>query len=64
MTHLLVSNYFAKRAFFDLKLENTLDNPDQRICDDVRNFVGGSVGLVIFTTNKILNSIAFTGVLW
>ncbi|GAQ79029.1 ATP-binding cassette transporter [Klebsormidium nitens] len=64
MTNLLVSNYFARRAFFDLKLENTLDNPDQRICDDVRNFVGGSVGLVVFTTNKILNSIAFTGVLW
>lgn len=54
----------ANRAYFDLKMEGKLDNPDQRICEDVASFVRNSVEMMALVGSKVLNICAFTGVLW
>jgi ABC-type uncharacterized transport system fused permease/ATPase subunit len=64
LTDFLISDYFANRAYFNLKMEGKLDNPDQRICEDVASFVGNVVDIISLTSSKVLNSFAFTGVLW
>mmetsp|Transcript_14977 Transcript_14977/g.45203 ORF Transcript_14977/g.45203 Transcript_14977/m.45203 type:complete len:636 (-) Transcript_14977:410-2317(-) len=65
LTARLLGAYFSDRAFFALKLQAAgIDNPDQRICDDVPNFADTSVFLVITVIRKIFNCIAFAGVLW
>ncbi|KAH9317737.1 hypothetical protein KI387_019506, partial [Taxus chinensis] len=64
LTDFLLSGYFANRAYFDLKMEGNLDNPDQRICEDVANFVRNAVDIISLTSSKVLNIFAFTGVLW
>eukprot|EP01018_Ginkgo_biloba_P012072 Gb_27197 [translate_table: standard] len=64
LTNFLLSDYFANRAYFDLKMEGKLDNPDQRICEDVASFVRNAVDIIALTSSKVLNICAFTGVLW
>ena len=41
-----------------------LDNPDQRICQDVAGFTASSVVLTITLLQKSLNLLGFGGVLW
>ncbi|GLC38395.1 hypothetical protein PLESTB_001582400 [Pleodorina starrii] len=41
-----------------------IDNPDQRICDDVGSFVRSSVSLSLTLCRKIFSCTAFAGVLW
>lgn len=64
LTDLLLADYFRDRAYFDLKMDGKLDNPDQRICEDIANFVGNAVGIITLTSGKVLRIFSFTGVLW
>ena len=41
-----------------------VDNPDQRICDDVTEFAETSVKLTIGVVGKLFQMAAFSGVLW
>ncbi|GIL60240.1 hypothetical protein Vafri_14876, partial [Volvox africanus] len=41
-----------------------IDNPDQRLCDDVGSFVRSSVSLSLTVCRKIFSCVAFAGVLW
>ncbi|KAI8468733.1 MAG: hypothetical protein J3K34DRAFT_522735 [Monoraphidium minutum] len=41
-----------------------VDNPDQRICEDIRNYVRSSVAVSLLLVKKVLNCAAFAGVLW
>lgn len=64
LTDFFLNDYFANRSYFDLKMEGKLDNPDQRICEDVASFVGNAVDIISLTSSKVFHSFAFTGVLW
>jgi len=64
LTDLLLAKYFGKKAFFDLKMAGILDNPDQRICEDVAHFVNSSVNVIILLVEKVLDVAAFSAVLW
>ena len=64
LTRLLLRKYFANHAYFALKAEGTTDNPDQRICDDVRNFVDSCTSVLLAVAQKTLSMGAFFGVLW
>ncbi|MCO5567819.1 hypothetical protein L7F22_021515 [Adiantum nelumboides] len=64
LTDFLLADYFTDRAYFDMKMEGKLDNPDQRICEDVASFVANAVDIITLTSGKVLKIIAFTGVLW
>jgi ABC-type uncharacterized transport system fused permease/ATPase subunit len=45
-------------------MDGKLDNPDQRICEDVASFVRNTVDIIAIFASKFLNVIGFTGVLW
>ncbi|MEW5312635.1 MAG: hypothetical protein WDW38_004254 [Sanguina aurantia] len=67
LTRHMLSAYFARRAYFHIKQPGDgepIDNPDQRICDDVNAFVRASVTIVLSLFRKVFNCIAFAGVLW
>ena len=64
LTRLLVKKYFSNHAYFALKAEGTMDNPDQRICEDARNYVQSCNGLLLAVAQKLLSMGAFFGVLW
>ncbi|KAK9809945.1 hypothetical protein WJX72_002230 [[Myrmecia] bisecta] len=65
LTRQLLIGYFSNRAFFKLHQQlDTVDNPDQRICDDVPAFTDSSVMLCLGMMRKLFNCIAFAGVLY
>lgn len=60
----LFDMYYANEAFFKLSKEKEIDNPDQRMTQDVDSFCNSSVGLFISILDAILNVVMFIGLLW
>ncbi len=64
LTNRFVDNYFLERAYYNLNTSNVgIDNPDQRIAEDVRNFTQESLTFLLVVVESILSVIAFSGVL-
>ncbi|MBF2046944.1 MAG: ABC transporter ATP-binding protein/permease [Elainella sp. C42_A2020_010] len=65
LTHRFVDHYFHDRAYYKLHMFATeIDNPDQRIAEDVRSFTQESLTLFLVVVESVLSIIAFSGVLW
>ncbi|MEL6555654.1 MAG: ABC transporter ATP-binding protein/permease, partial [Cyanobacteria bacterium J06621_11] len=65
LTDSFIERYFCDRAFYNINQFNPdIDNPDQRIAEDVRSFTQESLALVLVAVESVLSIIAFSGVLW
>ena len=64
MAQHLIKRYFNNRAYYRLRGSESIDNPDQRISEDVRNFTAGSLSFLLIVLNSIVTLVAFIGVLW
>jgi putative ATP-binding cassette transporter len=65
LTHRFVDNYFRNRAYYNLHISDTeIDNPDQRIAEDVRSFTQESLTFLLVLVESVLSVIAFSSVLW
>ena len=65
LTHRFVDRYFANRAYYNLQVFGTeIDNPDQRIAEDVRSFTQESLTFLLVLVESVLSVIAFSSVLW
>ncbi|MBD2097748.1 ABC transporter ATP-binding protein/permease [Trichocoleus sp. FACHB-591] len=65
LTNRFLENYFSNRAYYHLNTSNTeIDNPDQRIAEDVRSFTQESLTFLLVLVESVLSVIAFSGVLW
>ena len=65
LTDSFIDRYFGDRAFYNInQFKPDIDNPDQRIAEDVRSFTQESLTLVLVAVESVLSVIAFSGVLW
>lgn len=65
LTNRFLNRYFSNRAFYNLSNFNTdIDNPDQRISEDIRSFTQDSLSFFLVIIQSILQVIAFSVVLW
>ena len=65
LTTRFVDHYFRDRAYYHLNASDLkIDNPDQRIAEDVRSFTQESLTFLLVLVESILSVIAFSGVLW
>jgi len=65
LTNRFVDNYFGDRAYYNLSTSDVnIDNPDQRIAEDVRSFTQESLSFLLVLVESVLAVIAFSGVLW
>ena len=65
LTSYLIDRYFQDRAFYNLNYaEANIDNPDQRIAEDIKNFTHESLTLLLAVVDSLLAIGAFTSVLW
>ncbi len=65
LTGRFVADYFGDRAFYNIQqFHPDIDNPDQRIAEDVKNFTQQSLALLLLVVSSVLQVIAFSGVLW
>ena len=59
-----IERYFCDRNFYTISQFNRdIDNPDQRIAEDVKNFTQESLTLALVLADSVLEIIAFSGVL-
>jgi putative ATP-binding cassette transporter len=64
MTRVLVRRYFFNHAYYRLRSSNQVDNPDQRISEDVKSFTTGVLGYALTLINSVITLVGFLGVLW
>ncbi len=64
MAQHLVKRYFNNRAYFRLRGSESVDNPDQRISEDVLNFTTHSLSFMLIALNSLVTLVSFIGVLW
>lgn len=64
MAQHLLKRYFNNRAYFTLLDSHAVDNPDQRISEDVRNFTTSSLSFMLILLNSTITLVTFIGVLW
>lgn len=60
----LIKRYFNNRAYYRLRGSDGIDNPDQRISEDVLNFTTDSISFLLIFLNSGITLVAFLGVLW
>jgi putative ATP-binding cassette transporter len=64
LTHRFIDSYFNNRAFYNLTSNEDVDNPDQRITDDINHFTQKSLYFLLIIFEQVLQLVAFSGVLW
>jgi putative ATP-binding cassette transporter len=64
MTRTLVGSYLEGGAYLRLKERGDIENPDQRITDDVRLFTATTLSFILMGLNAVFGIVAFSGVLW
>ena len=64
LTRHLTDRYLANRAYHRLKATGQLDNPDQRISEDVKTFTTNTLSIVLILVNATVALAGFAGVLW
>jgi putative ATP-binding cassette transporter len=64
LTYDFLNAYFKRRAFYQLTFDQQIDNPDQRISEDVNNFTQRSLKFLVEIVGAVLQLVAFSGILW
>ncbi len=64
LTNRFLNNYFSSRHFYELNSNAGIDNPDQRISEDINTFTQRSLYFLLILIGAILQLIAFSSVLW
>ncbi|MGA0610802.1 ABC transporter ATP-binding protein/permease [Caldimonas sp. KR1-144] len=64
LTHEFLSRYFSDRAYYRLNAVAGIDNPDQRISEDIAAFTQQSLYFGMIVLAAVTELAAFSGVLW
>ena len=64
LTQLLIKRYFFNRAYYRIRASESVDNPDQRIAEDVKLFTTGVLNFFLVIVNSVVTLVGFLGVLW
>lgn len=63
-TREILTTYLDGRVFYHLEESGVVQNPDQRIAEDIKSFTTSTVSFVLMLMNGTFTAIAFSGVLW
>ena len=64
LTGRFLDRYFAQRHYYALNANAAIDNPDQRIAEDINTFTQRSLYFLLILIGAILQLVAFSAVLW
>ncbi|NEQ37340.1 MAG: ABC transporter ATP-binding protein/permease [Okeania sp. SIO3I5] len=64
MTNKFLENYLQNRSYYQINSEGKIDNPDQRIAEDIKSFTNQSLSFLLTILNSVIDVISFTGILW
>ncbi|NMC63592.1 MAG: ABC transporter ATP-binding protein/permease, partial [SAR324 cluster bacterium] len=63
LSHRILHEYLLKRAYFKIHWYEGIDNPDQRITEDIRSFCVQSLSFLLIIFNSMIALFAFMGIL-
>ncbi|MGH8854650.1 MAG: ABC transporter ATP-binding protein/permease [Telluria sp.] len=64
LTSRFLDSYLKGRKYYELGADSEIDNPDQRISEDVNSFTGRSIHFLLIFLGSIMQLVAFSAVLW
>ena len=64
LTGRFLDGYLKGRKYYELGSDGEIDNPDQRISEDINTFTGRSIHFLLIFLGSIMQLVAFSAVLW
>lgn len=64
LTHRFLDGYLGERKYYEIGTGNEIDNPDQRISEDINTFTGRSTHFLLIFLGSLMQLVAFSAVLW
>ncbi len=64
LTHRFLEGYLGERRYYELNGQSAIDNPDQRISEDINTFTGRSTHFLLIFLGAAMQLVAFSAVLW
>ena len=64
LTGRFLDGYLKGRQYYALGSDSGIDNPDQRISEDINTFTGRSIHFLLIFLGSIMQLVAFSTVLW
>ena len=64
MTGDFLAKYFKNRSYYEIEAKGLIDNPDQRIMEDIRSFTRTSLSFLLILLGSLMDLISFSGILW
>ncbi len=64
MTGTFLARYFEKRNYYRIENVRLIDNPDQRITEDIRSFTRSTLVFLLIVLGSLLDLVSFIGILW
>jgi putative ATP-binding cassette transporter len=64
LTGEFLQNYFKNRNYYEIEAQGQIDNPDQRIMEDIRSFTRTSLAFLLILLGSLMDLISFSGILW
>ncbi len=64
MTQWFLDRYFSQRAYYRFSAAEGIDNPDQRIAEDINAFTQQSLYFSMIVLSSVVELVAFSSVLW
>lgn len=63
-TDQVIGRYMRGRNYLQLASKGEIENPDQRIAEDIKSFTAGTLSFVLMMLNGTITIVAFSAVLW
>ena len=64
LTKNILQRYLDNRAYYQINAQKQIDNPDQRISEDIQSFTRTSLTLLLSLLDSVITLVSFVGVLW
>ncbi len=64
LTGRFLDGYLGRRRYYELGMQGDIDNPDQRISEDINAFTGRSIHFLLIFLGALMQLVAFSAVLW
>lgn len=64
MTKYYMERYLKNQTFYQIQSQSIIDNPDQRIVDDLSSFTGTSLSFSLTLFNALVDLISFSNILY
>ncbi|WP_414654397.1 ABC transporter ATP-binding protein/permease [Ideonella sp.] len=64
LTGRFLDGYLSGRKYYELNSSGDIDNPDQRISEDINSFTGRSIHFLLIFLGSAMQLVAFSAVLW